>query len=132
MIKVDDAILMILFLQGLVHDKAVSIIAFMRETKGLESGTATYWPEYLRIGINNRLMYKAHKLKVPERIQLHAINSFFVETDTEYGDLDFLEYALIGNKEHIYQFMREKRYPMLSIEGLMEVIDYMEKDGAKE
>lgn len=126
-LKIDDVVLMIMFLQGLVHDKAVSILAFMRETKGLESGTATYWPEYLRLGINNRLMYEAHKLKVPERIQLHAINSFFVETDTEYGNLDFLELALICNKERIYQFMREKGYPMLSTEGLMEVIEYMEK-----
>lgn len=127
-IKVDDVILMVLFLQGVVHDKAVSIIAYMSETKGLEVGIATYWPEYLRLGINKRLMYEAHKLRVPERIQLHAINAFFEESGAEYGDYVFLENSLIENKERICQYMREKGYPILSSESLKDVIEYMENE----
>ena len=72
-------------------------------------------------------MYEIHKLRVPERIQLHAINSFYEETETSYGDYDFLEFSLIENKYKIEQFMADKGYPTLSIEGLMEVIDYMER-----
>lgn len=125
-IKVDDVVLMVMFLQGLVHDKAVSILAYMSETHGLEKGTATYWPEYLRLGINTRLMYEVHKLRVPERIQTHAINAFFAETEAEFGDFDFLESALIDNKERINLFIIEKGYPLLSSEGLMDVITYME------
>ena len=99
----------------------------MSEVKGLEVGTATYWPEYLRLGVNERLMYEAYKLRVPERIQLHAINSFYEETDAEYVDYDFLEFSLIENKNAIETYMNQKGYPTLSIEGLMEVIEYMER-----
>ncbi len=127
-IKVDDVILLILFLQGIVHDKAVSIIAYMSEKKGLEIGTTTYWPEYLRMGINSRLMYEIHKLRVPERIQLHAINAFYDEVDENFGNYDNLKQSLIENRNRIERFMKEKSFPLLSIEGLMEVIDYMEKD----
>lgn len=124
--KVDDVVLVVMFLQGLVHDKAVSILAYISETQGLEKGTATFWPEYLRLGINTRLMYEVHKLRVPERIQMHAINAFFSQTDAEFGDFDFLENSLIENKDRIYLFMIEKGYPLLSTEGLMDVIAYME------
>lgn len=126
-IGVDNVILIVMFLQGPVHDKAVSILAYMSKVKDLEVCTAIYWPEYLRLGINKRLMYEMHKLRIPERIQLHAINAFYEETFTEYGDYDFLELSLIENKNRIGQFMRQKGYPALSIEGLMEVIDYMER-----
>ena len=126
-IDVDKVVLIVMFLQGLVHDKAVSVLSYMSEVNNLEVGTATYWPEYLRLGINERLMYEIHKLRVPERIQLHAINSFYEETETSYGDYDFLEFSLIENKYKIEQFMADKGYPTLSIEGLMEVIDYMER-----
>lgn len=125
-IKVDDVILIVMFLQGVVHDKAVSIIAYMSEAKGLEVGIATYWPEYLRLGINTRLMYEVHKLRVPERIQLHAINAFFEESGAEYGDYVLLESSLIENKERICQYMREKGYPILSSDSLWDVIEYME------
>lgn len=125
-IKVDSIILIVMFLQGVVHDKAVGILSYMSEVKGLEVGTATFWPEYLRFGVNERLMYEAHKLRVPERIQLHAINSFYEETDAEYVDYDFLEFSLIENKNAVEAYMKQKGYPTLSIEGLMEVIEYME------
>ena len=86
---------------------------------------ALYWPEYLRLGINERLMFEIHKLRVSERIQLHVINSFYEETETNYGDYDFLESSLIENKNKIELFMSVQGYPTLSIEGLMEVINYM-------
>lgn len=127
-IDVDKVVLIIMFLQGLVHDKAVSILSYMCEVKNLEVGAATYWPEYVRLGINQRLMYEIHKLRVPERIQLHAINSFYEETATSYGDYDFLEFSLIENKNRIKQFMSNKGYPTLSIEGLMDVIEYMDRN----
>lgn len=126
-IKVDSIILIVMFLQGVVHDKAVGILSYMSEVKGLEVGTATFWSEYLRLGVNERLMYEAHKLRVPERIQLHAINSFYEETDAEYFDYDFLEISIIENKNNIEAYMRQKGYPMLSIESLIEVIEYMER-----
>ncbi len=125
-VKVDDVILMVMFLQGLVHDKAVSILSYMNEAKGLERGTATYWPEYLRLGINDRLMYEAHKLRIPERIQLHAIKQFYEGTRSDFGEHDFLDSSLMANKGSIEQFMIEKGYPTLSIEGLLDVIDHME------
>lgn len=125
-VKVDDVILMVMFLQGLVHDKAVSILSYMNEAKGLERGTATYWPEYLRLGINDRLMYEAHKLRIPERIQLHAIKQFYEGIRSDFGEYDFLDSSLIANKGSIEQFMIEKGYPTLSIEGLLDVIDHME------
>lgn len=124
---VDKIITIVLFLQGVVHDKAVSILAFMSEAKGLEVGAATYWPEYLRLGIDDRLMYEAHKLRIPERIQLHAVKRFYEETDSDYVDYDFLEIALINDKDNIEQFMRQKGIPALSIEGLMDVLEYLEK-----
>ena len=98
----------------------------MSEAKGLEVGVATYWPEYLRLGINTRLMYEVHKLRVPERIQLHAINAYFEESGAEYGDYAFLDSSLIENKERICQYMREKGYPILSSDSLRDVIEYME------
>ncbi len=126
-VKVDDVILMVMFLQGLVHDKAVSILSYMNEAKGLERGTATYWPEYLRLGINDRLMYEAHTLRIPERIQLHAIKQFYEGTKSGLGEYVFLDSSLIANKGFIEQFMIEKGYPTLSIEGLLDVIDHMEE-----
>lgn len=125
-IDVDKVVLIVIFLQGMVHDKTVSVLSYMSEVKDLEVGTATYWPEYLRLGISKRLMYEIYKLRVPERIQLHAINDFYEEAETEYGDYDLLEFSLIENKNRICQFMRQKDYPTLSIKGLMEVIDYLE------
>lgn len=125
-ISVDNVILIVMFLQSLVHDKAASIFAYMSEVKGLETGTATFWPEYLQLGINDRLMYEAHKLKVPERIQLHAIKRFYEDINTEFGDYDFLESSLVENREKIWQYMKENGYPQMSITGLMEVIGYME------
>ena len=125
-IDVDKIILIVMFLQSVVHDKAVCILAYMSKAKGLEVGTATYWPEYLRLGINDRLMYETHKLRIPERIQLHAIKRFYEETSFEYVDYDFLKYSLIDDKDNIEQFMSQKGYPALSIEGLMDVINYLE------
>lgn len=125
-IDVDKVVLIVIFLQEMVHDKTVSVLSYMSEVKDLEVGTATYWPEYMRLGINKRLMYEIYKLRVPERIQLHAINDFYEEAETEYGDYDLLEFSLIENKNRICQFMRQKDYPALSIKGLMEVIDYLE------
>lgn len=121
-LSVDNVILIVMFLQSVVHDKAASILAYMSEVKGLETGTATFWPEYLQLGINDRLMYEAHKLKVPERIQLHAIKRFYEDTNTEIGDYDFLELSLVENREIIWHYMKENGYPQMSIMGLMEVI----------
>ena len=127
-IDVDKIMLIVMFLQSVVHDKAVCILAYLSKAKGLETGTATYWPEYLRLGINDRLMYEIHKLRIPERIQLHAIKRFYKETDFEYVDYDFLKYSLIDDKDDIEQFMSREGYPTLSIEGLMDVINYLEME----
>ena len=124
-IDVDRIVLIVLFLQGIVHDKAVSILSYMSVEKGLEVGMATFWPEYLRLGICERLMYELHKLRIPERIQLHAINAFYEETETSYGDFDSLALSLIENRLNIKMFMGKKCYPALATEGLMEVIEYM-------
>ena len=129
---VDKIVLIVMFLQGLVHDKAVSVISYVTKTKGFEEGIAAYWPEYLRLGIRERLMYDTHKLRVPERIQLQAINAFYEETETEYIDYDSLKKSLVKNKNMIENFMRQKNYPILSTEGLMEVIDYMKKTNGNE
>lgn len=126
-IKVDEAILVVMFLQGLAHDKAVSIMSYMNEIWDIERGMAAYWPEYLRLGIDDRLMYEAHKLRIPERIQLHAIKRFYDETENWYGEYDFLKFSLIENKNNIEQYMRQKGYPVSSIEGLMDVLNYMER-----
>lgn len=126
-LSVDNVILIVMFLQSVVHDKAASILAYMSEVKGLETGTATFWPEYLQLGINDRLMYEAHKLKVPERIQIHAIKRFYADTDTNFGDYDFLEISLVENRERIWHYMQENGYPQMSITGLMEVIGFMER-----
>lgn len=126
-IKVDEAILIVIFLQGVVHDKAEALLAYLNEAKGFEKGIATYWPEYLRLGIDDRLMYEAHKLRIPERIQLHAIKRFYEETESSYGDYANLESSLTENKGKLEKYMKQKGYPVLSIEGLMEVLNYLGK-----
>lgn len=130
-IDVDNIILIVMFLQSVVHDKAVCIIAYLSKAKGLEVGTATYWPEYLRLGINDRLMYEIHKLRITERIQLHAIKRFYEETDFKCENYDHLKYSLINNKDNIERFMDQENYPTLSIEELMDVIGYLEKEKRK-
>ena len=125
-VEVDKIILIVQFLQGLVHDKAASIIAYMSVAKGFDISMATFWPEYLRLGINNRLMYDAHVLRVPERIQLWAINAYFKTKGLADRDGNYLDYLLVLNKKSIKQFMIDKGYPRLSISGLMEVIEIVE------
>lgn len=126
-ISVDDAILLVNYLQGTVHNKAVCVLAYLRDVFGLESTTALFWPEYLRVGINTRLMLELHKLRVPERIQLHALQKFYESGGVSYDDFEGLQSSLIANKGKICIFMKEQSYPRLSAKGLMDVIDYMEK-----
>ena len=126
-ISVDDAILLVNYLQGTVHNKAVCVLAYLRDVFGLESTTALFWPEYLRVGINTRLMLELHKLRVPERIQLHALQKFYESGGVSYDDFEGLQSSLIATKGKICIFMKEQSYPRLSAKGLMDVIDYMEK-----
>ena len=60
----DEAILIVMYLQGTVHDKATKILAYLKETNALDNQITLYWPEYLRIGIYSRLMYEFHKLRI--------------------------------------------------------------------
>lgn len=125
-LSVDESILIIMYLQGTFHDKAVKVISFLIEAEGVENGVVKYWPEYLRLGICNRLMFELHKLRIPDRIQLHAINFYFEQCMVELDNYDFLEIMLSEHRSAICEYMFQKRYPRLCIEDLDDVLNYME------
>ena len=81
--SVDETILIVMYLQGTVHDKATKILAYLKETNALDNQITLYWPEYLRIGIYSRLMYEFHKLRISERIQLHALAHYYIALATK-------------------------------------------------
>ena len=59
--------------------------------------------------------------------QLHALQKFYESGGVSYDDFEGLQSSLITNKGKIYIFMKEQSYPRISVKGLMDVIDYMEK-----
>ena len=126
--SVDEAILIVMYLQGTVHDKATKILAYLKETNALDNQITLYWPDYLRIGIYSRLMYEFHKLRISERIQLHALAHYYI--DNGYGSdmYNSLGQLLINEKEDIYNYMRSKGYPYLTIVNLVETIEYFERN----
>lgn len=124
-ISVDDVILIVFYMQGFIHDKAVCIIAYLVEVKGLTNGWTKHWPEYLRLGINTRMMYDLYVSRIPERIQWLAIDAYFNTCKVGYDNLDNLCGNVVEHKDGIYQFMGERGYPTLSTENLMETIDYL-------
>ena len=126
-LAVDDVILLILFLQGIIHDKAMAILLYMKEVNNLDNPIALYWPEYLRLGINNPIMYDLHKLRVPERIQLHALKNFFEDSWYSMSELDVSESLLMSKQRDIEKYMMDNGYPRLSIASLMYVIESMKK-----
>lgn len=127
-ISVDEAILIVMYLQGTVHDKATKILAYLKESEELDNQTAIYWPEYLRIGIHSRLMYEFHKLRIPERIQLHTLAHYFLDNGYGSDAYDFLSQLLISEKEYIFNYMRSKGSPYLTIMSLIETIGYIERN----
>lgn len=127
-LSVDDSILVVMYLQGMIHDKAVKIIAYLTEAKGVENGFAKYWPEYLKLGIRNRLMFELHKLRIPDRIQLHGIDHFFAESIGDFDNYDFLEVILTGNKNEICEYLKRNGYPTLCIDELYEILSYKENE----
>lgn len=124
-LDVDSAILIINYLQGVVHDKASSIIAYLKETKDLTNKSLKFWPEYLRLGINTRLMYELHNIRIPERIQLHGIQRYIESIGSDDVDMEFLESLIVQDENEILRYMAHNGYPTLSIENLKEIIDYI-------
>jgi replicative superfamily II helicase len=126
-LAVDDVILLVMFLQGIIHDKAMAILLYMKEVEKLDNSVALYWPEYLRLGINLPFMYNLHKLRIPERIQLHALTHFFVDSWYSMSELDVSESLLMSKQGDIENYMIDNGYPRLSIANLMYVIESMKK-----
>lgn len=124
-LDVDTAILIINYLQSVVHDKGSSIIAYLIETKDLSNKSIKYWPEYLRLGINTRLMYELHNLRIPERIQLHAIQRYIESIGVIDVNIDFLEFMIVQDEDEILSYMAHNGYPILLIENLKEIFDYI-------
>lgn len=124
-LDVDSTILIINYLQGVVHDKASSIIVYLKETKNLTNKSIKFGPEYLRIGINTRLMYELHNLRIPERVQLHGIHRYIESIGSIDVDMEFLEFLIVQDEDEILSYLKRNGYPILSIENLKEIIDYI-------
>lgn len=124
-LAVDDVILLVMFLQGIIHDKAMAIVLYMKEVESLDNSVALFWPEYLRLGINHPIMYDLHKLRIPERIQLHALTHFFVDSWYSMSELGVSESLLMSEQGNIEKYMIDNGYPRLSIASLMYVIESM-------
>lgn len=124
-LSVDDSILEIMYLQGIIHDKAVKIIAYLTDVKGVDNGVVKYWPEYLKLGICNRLMFELHKLRIPDRIQLFGIYDYLGRDMDNLDNYDFLEMMLTERKDSICQHMKQKGYPVLCIDELNGILSYM-------
>lgn len=126
-IKVDQAIVIVMFLQGAVHDKSVGLMTFMQHSKGLVNIAAMLWPEYLRLGINKRAMFDLYREKIPERIQLHAIVNFF---DAIGGNCEMdgsIKHTLVNHHQDICKYMSVQGYPKMIIDSLLDVIKYMNR-----
>lgn len=126
-LAVDDVILLVMFLQGIIHDKAMAIVLYMKEVESIDNSVSLYWPEYLRLGINHPVMYDLHKLRIPERIQLHALTHFFVDSWYSMSELNVSESLLMREQADIEKYMIDNSYPRLSIASLMNVIESMKK-----
>ena len=124
-IKVDQAIIIVMFLQGTIHDKAVGVMTFMLHSKGLDNNAAIYWPEYLRLGINKRAMFDLYREKIPERIQLHAIVEFFDAIGGRFEMEGVTKRILVNHHQEICEYMSDQGYPKMTIDTLSDVIKYM-------
>ncbi len=127
-IGVDEAILLVMYLQGTVHDKTAKLLAYLREAEGLDNPMTLYWPEYLRLGICRRLMYEFHKLKISERIQLHVLMQYYLKSGHNINAYDFMKQFLIEEKNDIYSYMRNEGYPRMVINNLMDTIGFIERN----
>ncbi len=126
-IKVDQAIVIVMFLQGAIHDKAVGVMTFMQHSRGLDNNVAMYWPEYLRLGINKRAMFDLHREKIPERIQLHAIADFFDAIGGSFKMEESIKRTLVNHHQEICEYMSKQGYPKMTIESLSDVIKSMNR-----
>lgn len=70
-------------------------------------------------------MYELHNLRIPERIQLHAIQRYIESIGAIDVDMDFLEFMIVQDEDEILSYMAHNGYPILSIENLKEIIDYI-------
>ncbi|MBQ3688341.1 MAG: DEAD/DEAH box helicase [Bacteroidales bacterium] len=123
-LDVDTVIELIKYIQSVIHDKSICIIAYIKAVYGLTNSIVIYFPDYLRLGINTRLMYELHKIRIPERIQLHALDRFFNDKKIVIIDYASLKNMLIVNREAIVLYMNQNNYPQLSIEGFVDIINY--------
>ena len=126
-ITVDQAIVIVMFLQGAIHDKAVGVMTFMQHSKGLDNIAAILWPEYLRLGINKRAMFDLYREKIPERIQLHAIVHFFDATGGNCEMDGSIKHTIVNHHQDICNYMSVQGYPEITIDSLLDVIKYMNR-----
>ena len=126
-IKVDQAIVIVMFLQGTVHDKSMGMMTFMQHLKGLDNIAALLWPEYLRLGINKRAMFDLYREKIPERIQLHAIVKFFEAVGGNCEMDGSIKHTLVNHHQDISKYMSDQGYPRMTIDSLLDVIKYMNR-----
>ena len=127
-VTVDEAILLVMLLQGTVYDKATKIISYLKEVHGIDNNATLHWAECTKIGIYKKVMYNYYQMRIPERIQLHALYRCYREFGYDSIDTSVLRRFLIVEKNKIRNKMCEEGYPKMSIESLMDVVGHIEKE----
>lgn len=121
--NVDDVILYVKYLQGPVHDKAASTIAYLSEMHEDLDTILTNWPKYLRLGINTYFEYNLNQNRVTERILVHALQKYCEEHDS-FPDIDSIDTWLVYEGDALLNYIAKNNYPRMVLDKLNELVEY--------
>lgn len=122
-IVVDDVILYVNYIQGTLHDKMESLIAYMLEIYDDIDYTLKHWAKYLRLGINTVFEYNLNQKRVTERILIHALQNYCDELK-EFPNLDYIDVWLASEGDKLLSYVDKKNYPQIVVYRLKEIVDY--------